>query len=413
MLPIKHWTTTTQTPVYFVRTPTLPILELRIIFDAGSARDGKNPGIAELTHNLLREGTAKLSAEKVSDQFDNVGAIFTTFNDQDMAIIRLRTLTHDHFITSALKTLTTLLNAPAFSKTGFVRQQKLLLSYLKHQEQSPNDIAENAFFAALYPHHPYETPIMGIKANVLKITPAQIAHFYQKYYTAQNARIVMVGDLTQEKAEKIANQLSQKLPQGKRAKKLSMATNTTPAKIENILYQSTQTHVFMGQVGINHTDSRYFPFYVGNYMLGGDPLISQLGQSVREKKGFVYDIHSYFLPLAYKGPFLINFQTHHQKVQLALNTVQKTLADFMTKKSLEVALKVAKNHLIKGYSLQFDSNNAIAGHLVELAFYDLPLDYFDTFMQKIAAVTLEQVRNAFKMLVQPDKMLVVAVGNPK
>lgn len=142
MLPIQHWNTSTKTPVYFISTPELPILELKIIFDAGSARDGKYPGMAELTHNLLSEGTAQLSAEQVADHFENVGAIFNTSNDQDMAIVSLRTLTQKNFLNPALETLTTILSNPAFSKSGFEHQQKLLFSFLDRSTRS--DVAPGA-----------------------------------------------------------------------------------------------------------------------------------------------------------------------------------------------------------------------------------------------------------------------------
>lgn len=410
MLPIQHWITSTQTPVYFVKTPELPILELRLIFDAGSRHDGEHPGIAELTHNLLREGTATLSAEQVANQLENIGAIFSTSNDQDMAIVSLRTLTQQSFLTPALKTLTDLLNAPLFSKQGFLHQQKLLLSLLEHQEQSPADLAENALFAALYPHHPYKTPAIGTKKSVLELKPEQMASFYHQYYSAQNARIIMVGDLSLSQAKEIAEMLSRKLPQGKQALKLPEALPTTTEKIEKIIYASEQTHILMGQIGINRADPHYFPLYVGNYILGGDPLVSKLGQSVREKKGLAYDIHSYFFPLACKGPFLISFQTRGQKAQLALDTARKTLNNFIAKKPLATDLEAAKNNIIKGYNLRFDSNRAIAGNLVLLAYYDLPLDYFNTFTDKISAVTREQVHAAFKTQVKPENMIVVFLG---
>ena len=410
MLPIQHWITSTQTPVYFVKTPELPILELRLIFDAGSRRDGQYPGIAELTHNLIREGTAKLSAEQVAHQLENIGAIFHTSNDQDMAIISLRTLTQQNFLTPALETLTALVNAPSFSSQGFLHQQKLLLSLLDHQEQSPADLAENALFAALYPHHPYKTPPIGTKKSVLKLTPEQIANFYRQYYSAQNAHIVMVGDLSLGQAKKIATMICRKLPQGTQAPKLGEVAPTTAEKIQKITYDSEQTHILMGQIGINRSDSNYFPLYVGNHILGGDPLVSKLGQSVREQKGLAYDIHSYFFPLACKGPFLISFQTRSQKAQLALDTARKTLKNFIAKKPLETDLQAAKDNIIKGYSLRFDSNRAIAGNLVVLAYYDLPLDYFNTFTDKVLAVTREQVHTAFKAQVKPENMVVVFLG---
>lgn len=411
MLPIQYWKTSTQTPVYFVNTPELPILELKIIFAAGSAYDSKYPGISELTHNSLSEGTPALSAEKIAERFENIGAIFHTASDQDMAVISLRTLTKKKFLRPALETLIMLLNNPAFSKSGIEHQKTLLLSFLDHQEQSPSELAENAFFAALYPNHPYGTSPTGNKESISKLKPAQLSAFYQQYYAAQNAKIVMVGDLSRNQAEDIAETLVKNLPQGKHASQLPAATDTSSMKTKHIPYRSTQTHVLIGQVGITRENPDYFSYYVGNYILGGDPLISQLGLSVRERQGLAYDIHSYFIPLIARGPFLINFQTRSQKATLALKTAQQTLKRFIKEKPAESAVQIAKDNLTKGYSLRFDSNAAIANNLIALAFYELPLDYFDAFPDKILAVTSDSIHTAFKNHIQPDKMAIISVGS--
>lgn len=409
MLPIEHWITTTQTPIYFVRTPALPILELRLVFDAGSAHDGNYPGIAELTHNLLSEGTAELDAEAVANRFENVGAIFQTSNDSDKAVISLRTLTHDNFLKPSLDTLKAILHAPLFSPAGFAHQQKLLLSFFEHEEQSPAALIENAFFKALYPNHPYGTPSTGTSAGILALTPEQIVAFYRQHYVAQNASIAIVGNFSRSEANQLAEEIVEILPQGKRVAPLNVAPKNPAAQIK-IPYVSAQTHIIMGQVATQFSDPFYFSLYVGNAILGGDTLISRLGRSIREEKGLVYDIRSQFSPLRYRGPFSISLQTRTQKAEQALHEVHKNLRAFIAKPPLIAELQSVQDNIVKGHGLHFDSNKSIASHLVMLAFYQLPLDYFVHFTKNILEVTPEQIHEAFKARIQVAEMLTICLG---
>ncbi len=150
--------------------------------------------------------------------------------------------------------------------------------------------------------------------------------------------------------------------------------------------------------------------YVGNYILGGGGFVSRLTEEVREKRGLVYSVYSYFLPLSELGPFLIGLQTKREQSGEALKVVNETLAKFIKEGPSAKEMKAAKDNIIGGFPLRIDSNGKILSYLSVIGFYHLPLTYLDDFNKEIAKVTASQVKGAFARRIKPDNMVTVIVG---
>ena len=166
----------------------------------------------------------------------------------------------------------------------------------------------------------------------------------------------------------------------------------------------------MGMPGMRRGDPDYFPLYVGNYILGGGGLVSRLSQEIREKRGLSYSVYSYFYPLRDKGPFVMGLQTRNDQRHQALKVMGETLNTYLGKGPSEAELEAAKKHITGGFALRLDSSGKIAGYLAVLGFYHLPLTYLDDFNKNIEAVTLEQVKDAFRRRIDPNRMVTVVVG---
>jgi zinc protease len=166
----------------------------------------------------------------------------------------------------------------------------------------------------------------------------------------------------------------------------------------------------MGQPGLRRGDPDYFPLYVGNYILGGGGLISRLSVEVREKQGYSYSVYSYFYPLRQAGPMIAGLQTKNTQRDDALKLVNKVISDFVAQGPTQAELEAAKKHITGSFPLRLDSNGKIAENLAVIGFYGLPLTYLDEFIPNVEAVTVEQIRKAFRQRVHPDNMLTVTVG---
>jgi len=407
---IEHWQTSNGGRVYFVSAPELPMLNVQVVFDAGSARDGDNPGTALLTNAMLNEGAAGLTTDKIASTFENVGAQFGNTSQRDMAVLSLRTLTDESALKPALNMFTEVLTKPDFPQTSFDRIQKQLLIGLQAEKQSPGAIATRTFYQNLYGTHPYAAMPNGDKQSIQKITLASLKTFYQHYYVAKNAVIVLVGAIDKTQAHDIAEQIVSGLPEGKPANALPKVANLNKSKTIAINFPSTQTHILMGQPGIRRGDPDYFALYVGNHILGGSGLVSRLSDEVREKRGLSYSVYSYFMPMRKKGPYQFGLQTRNNQANEALTVMKDTLKNFIKNGPTKDELIAAKQNITGGFALRVDSNSKIADYLAMIAFYGLPLDYLDSFNEKVNAVTIAQIKDAFARRVQADKMITVMVG---
>lgn len=407
---IQHWTTANGARVYFTPAPELPMVDVQIVFDAGSARDGDNPGLALLTNTLLNSGTATLSADAVADRLDSVGAQLGSGAARDMAWLSLRSLADPQYLAPAVDTVSRLLREPAFAPESVDRERNRMLAGLQEIAQSPADLAERAFFQALYGSHPYASPPEGTEASLPAISREDIQAFHQRYYGGRNAVVAIVGDLDRASAERLAADLVGALPAGEPAPPLPEAPPVTAAKTIRLPHPSSQSHIYMGQLGMARGDPDYFKLYLGNHVLGGDGLVSLLGEEVREKRGLSYGVSSLFSPMRQAGPFLLAAQTRNDQTGEAVQVMATTLQDFVSHGPKPEDLERARQNITGGFPLRTDSNSKIVQSLAAIGFYRLPLDYLETFTTRINAMSLEQVKDAFSRRIHPDRLLTVIVG---
>jgi len=408
---IEHWETDNGANVYFVAAPDLPMVDIEVIFDAGSARDGNKQGLASLTNDLLNQGTSQWSVDEIAETFDNLGAQYGNSVDRDMATVSLRSLSDPVLLEKALNTFAVLLAKPDFNSTAFEQKRQQMLANLQYQAQSPSDIAEKAFYQSVFGTHPYASAVEGTLASINGLTQADVQTFHQQYYVAKNATIAIVGALDRVSAESVAALAIHLLAEGEAVATLPEVTELTEAKNITINYPATQTTLLMGQSGMSRDDPDYFALYLGNYVLGGSGLVSRLSEEVREKRGFAYSTYSYFLPLKMKGPFLLSLQTRNDQVKEALELVQKILQDFIAQGVTDKELQLAKQGITGGFPLKIKNNSSILSYVAMIGFYRLPLDYLDTFNDKINAITADMIKDTFNRRLHIDKFTTVKVGD--
>jgi zinc protease len=407
---IEHWQTMGGSRVYYVHTEGLPMADIQVVFNAGSASDGQQFGLSALTADLLDTGAGKWNADEIAQRFESVGAQFGVSSSMDTTTVSLRTLTDKTLFDKALETMQVILTKPVFNQADFKREQRRTLSGLKQQEESPAALASIAFYNALYGTHPYAHPESGVIKTVSAFKAADIRHFYQKFYVADNAIVIIVGALSKQQAEQTAEQLLAGLPLGKRPETLPDVAMPLKATQQHIEFPSSQTHVLVGLPGSYRKDPDYFNLYVGNHILGGSGLVSKLFDEIREKRGLAYSASSNFMPMLKPGPFLISLQTRNDQTAQALQVLNQTLADFINKGPTEVELTAAKKNITGGFAMRFDTNKELAGYVAMIGFYEMPLDYLDTFQQKTEEVTVASITDAFKRRVNPQLLQTITVG---
>jgi len=407
---IDHWQTPQGSRVYYVRTEGLPMADIQVSFDAGSARDGQQFGVAALTAALLDTGAGSWNADAIAQRFESVGAMFDVSASTEMTTVSLRTLTDKALYDKSLETMQTILTKPRFNAPDFKREQSRTLAALKQQQESPAAVGSIAFSKALYGAHPYGHQTAGDLKTVAALKIADLQTFYKNYYVAANAIVVIVGDVSKEQAEQTALLLVKDLPTGKKPEVLPDVVLPTQATQQHIEFPSTQTHVLVGLPVTYRKDPDYFNLYVGNHILGGSGLVSKLFDEVREKRGLAYSASSSMSPMLKPGPFTVGLQTRNDQTTQAVEVLNKTLSDFVNQGPSEAELIAAKKNIIGGFAMRFDTNKKLANYVGMIGFYEMPLDYLDTFQQKIEATTLATITDAFKRRVNLNALQTVTVG---
>ncbi len=407
---IKTWETAKGAKVMFVAAPELPMVDLRVAFDAGSARDGAQWGLALLTNALMPEGAGGLSEDEVRERFDDVGAQFGGDVQRDMAWLSLRSLTDPESLEPALETFAKILTQPDFPAPAFERERKRLLVGLKQRRQDPSALAEDAFYANVFKGHPYAPPKEGEEKTLAALQRNDLPAFYHQHYTARNAVIAIVGSLDEKQAKSLAEKLVERLPAGSKLNPLPPVKPITAPIEVKIDHPSSQTHIRLGLVGVARPDPDFFPLYVGNHSLGGSGLVSRLFEEIREKRGLSYSVYSYLMPMRAKGPFLAGLETRNEQAQEALALLRDSLKRYAEDGPTPEERSASIKNITGGFPLRVDSNSEILEYLTLIGFYGLPLDYLDTFVAKVEAVTIEQIKEAFKRRLSMDNLVTIIVG---
>ncbi len=411
VVKIEHWQTAQGSRVYYVNTPSLPMVDVRVTFDAGSARDDAQFGLAALTSTMLDSGAGDWNADEIARRFESVGATFSAGVSEDMAWLSLRSLTDKTLFDKALTTFQTILTRPAFNGTDFQREKNRTLAALKHREESPAALASIAFQKALYHDHPYAHPEEGMVETVAGFEVDDLKAFYKKFYVSANAIVVIVGDMSRHQAEQIAQSLMAGLAVGEKPAEIPPVEMPTKTSNQHIEFPSAQTHVLSGMPGTYRKDPDYFPLYVGNHILGGGSLVSKLFEEVREKRGLAYSASSQFAPLYRQGPFTMGLQTRNDQTAKAIEVMNATLRDFIDKGPSEAELKAAKQNITGGFAMRIDTNSKLTDYVTMIGFYQQPLDYLDVFQSKVEAVTASAVKDAFQRRIRPELLQTVTVGS--
>lgn len=410
---IQHWITDNGARVYFIEAHTLPMVDMRMVFDAAAARDPVNRnGLAMMVNDMLVEGTGKLDSKAIAEGFEDRGAEISTSSLRDMSVVSLRSLSAAKYLDPVTDLLSQLVAKPSFPEDSLERERARALQALDHALQNPGTVAKRKLFSAVYNDHPYANFSIGTRDGLKAISRQDLVDFHHKHYVASNMVIALVGDIDLQQARTLANKLSGSLERGKRAAPLP-PVKMPGASETRIEFPSTQSHIMLAHIAVNRSDPIYFALKLGNHALGGGGFQSRLMDEIREKRGLSYGAYSYFQPMQEKGPYLAALQTKNEKVDEALTVMRDVISDFLKQGPTQDEIDMAKKNITGGFPLTIDSNKKMVATLAMMGYYDLPVNYLDTYIDRINAISRQQVIDAMQSTLSMDGMVTVIVGGGK
>ena len=416
-IPIQHWTHASGARVYLVASPAIPMLDVQIDFDGGSRRDpAGRDGLATATASMLSAGVAAqgdqpaLDENALSEAWVDLGAQLGVSAGLERFSASLRTLTEPDLLERAVALAARQLAAPAWPEAVWQRDRQRWLGALREAETRPGTHAGRAFSRAVYGEHPYGREATA--ASLEAITLDDMRAFYRRHVAACRAQLVLVGAIDRAAAERIVDRFMAALaPNG--CEPLPVVAEVAPlsqAVERRIPFDAAQAQVLIGQPGHRRNDPDFFPLFIGNYILGGGGFVSRLTTEVREKRGLSYSAYSYFAPGLHAGAFQLGLTTRPDQADQAVSVAREVVRRFVADGPTEAELKAAKDYLVNGFALRFDSNRKLLDNVANIAWNGLPLDYLDTWTARVEAVTVADIRRAFSRVLQPERMVTVVVG---
>lgn len=400
--------------LYYIPYAKLPLNYITILLPRGASLDGDREGLANLTANMLLKGTKDRSSEEIQSLLDRLGSTIDVDVEQDYTSILITSLTEN--IEDTIRLLSDILLNPLFDKNELKLLSLRFENLLLRMQDQPSFIAGAALIKQYFEGHPYGHFIIGNNDFLKSVTKKEIADFYNKYYTPENAKIIYTGNI---KREKIVNILNRYLSAWKRKGDgiAEQKIYTPKLKKKRIIFadrpQSTQSVIIFAMNGVMRTDKNFESAYLVNTLFGGY-FLSRLNMRLREEKGFTYGARSGFR--LYKNASIWTATTSVQ-ADATINTIKEILNVISEMKSKDAIspqeIERAKGYLLGGFPIKYETIDGIHNKYVEIVSYNLPLDTIDTEYKRLQKVERSEIENIIRGYFTTEDVTIVVVGDRK
>ena len=398
--------------VFVVTDHSEPAVAARLVMlSAGTIKDpGGMPGVAEMTANMLTQGTEKRSARDIAEAIDFIGGSLEASASSDATDVSLAVVKKD--LPTGLDLMSDVVLHPAFRAEELERQRQQLLSGLTVQYSDPDFLASAAFSRVVYGSSPYGLPASGTPETVKKLDTQILAKFHDANYAPNQALLAFAGDITPEEAFAAAEKYFGAWPQVKIV--MSAAVRPSPMQGLHIWLidkpDAVQTQIRVGKLGIERSDPNYIPVVVMNRIFGGG-YNSRLNTEVRVKKGLTYGAYSSFNPHRQAGSFSVATFTRTAATVDALKLVVDLIAKMSAGDVTQDEMNFARDYLAGVYPIQSETAEQVASRVLMVIAYDLPRDYNYTYPERIRGVTSVQVKEMAQKYLGADNLDIVLAGN--
>jgi predicted Zn-dependent peptidase len=389
----------------------LPIADVVLLVGTGGEADpADKPGVATLVASMLQEGTTSRSALEIAAQEALLGANVSSGGGWDASRVMLHTPTAQ--LDSALALFADVALNPSFPPAELERIRKQRLTSLLQLRDRGPAIADRAYASILYGgDHPYGRPLGGTETATEATTRADLERFYRTNYRPNNATIVVVGDV---QPADIEARVARLFGGWERGATPAVKYPAAPSANRTTVYLidkpgAPQSSVRIGTVGVPRSTDDYFALQVMNTILGGS-FTSRLNQNLRETKGYTYGARSGFDMRREAGPFTASAEVTGTKTDSSLIEFMKELRGILDTVP-QSELQKAKRYLQLGLPASFETTSDIAFRLGPVVTYDLPLDYYNSYVQRIEQVTQADVQRVAQRYLDPARLAVVIVGD--
>lgn len=388
-----------------------PLVAIRALICSGADRDTSQlAGLASMTAELLDEGAGSRDAIRLAEDLGLLGASLGSGTDWDATYVSVDVLSKN--LGASLDIFAEIVRQPMLPDSALERVRSERLMELLQQREEPAAIAGKRFSNLLYGSGTYGNSVIGTSDSVSRLSIADVRRFYSQHFIPNNTAIIIAGDVD---AKTVLSRIERLFGDWQRGPEPPHPT-VSPAPIESSrMYlidrpNAVQSEIRVGHIGVPRSTEDYFPLTVMNALLGG-VFNSRINLNLRERHGYTYGARSIFAFRRLAGPFVVSAPVRNEVTRESVTEVFNELRRIRTADIEQRELEDTKNYIAGVFPATVQSSGDIAGRILDMELYTLPHDYFDRYREKITSVTAEDVARVARKYIDPDRALIVIVGN--
>jgi zinc protease len=398
--------------VVMLESHRVPTFSMEMVLMSGGLSDPADlRGLAAATAALLREGTAKHTSKEISEQLDTIGATLGANSGLSSFNTSVTTSGLVENFDQVLDLFTEVIRTPKFDPDEVKKYKDRTLAAQPFVRGQAAFLAQERLNQAIYGTHPASLTLPPAEA-IKKITTADLMRFHDENYLPNNAMLAIVGDVT---LKEILPKLERAFGDWQSGTLRQTSIPAAPAQSASKIYLinrpgSVQTVFQIGVLGIERTDPDYAAMAVMNRILGGGGS-SRLFLNIREDKSYAYSVGSGFNASKFRGTFVANAPVRTEATEGALREFMNEFNRIRNEKVSPSELENAKRSIVGGFALSLENPQALLQNIVTQKLYNLPADYWDTYPQKVEAITADDVQRVAQKYIDLNHLQIVAVGD--
>ena len=387
-----------------------PAVSMRLLVRTGSVQDPPGKvGVASLAAALLDQGTTTKSAEQIADEIDFIGGALGTGSGSDLTFVNVIVMKDSFGL--GMNLLSDVVRTPAFAAEEIERQKQQAISSLQVSSNDPDYVASVLFERLVYGFHPYGLPNSGTPETLAGITRADLQEYHRRYFVPNNTILAVVGDVTGDEAFAAAERVFGGWP---RAEVPPVKVVDPPQPTRRIVVvdkpDAVQTEIRVGQLAIPRKHADYMAFDLAVKILGGEGA-NRLHRVLRSERGLTYGAQADAETRKQAGHFVAETDTRTETTGETLRLTVDEVARLQRERVFERELSDAQAYLAGSFPLTIETPNDIATQVLNVVFYELPVEEIGTFRERVQAVTPDDVQRVARQYVRPDRLSIVLVGD--
>ncbi len=390
-----------------------PLMSLRALVRSGADHDtAQTAGLASIVADLLDEGAGARDAIRLAEDVGLLGAALGTGADWDASYISVDVLSRNN--EPAAEIFADVAARATLPPDGLERVRAERINEILQQRNEPAAIAGKRFAHLLYGTGAYGNSVVGNAESVGRLTIDDVRRFYEQHYVPNNSSIVVSGDIDTTAAIDLVERALGDWKRGAEPPRPNVAPRPIDASRIYVVDrpQAVQSEIRVGHIGVARSCEDYFPLSVMNAIFGG-VFNSRINLNLRERHGYTYGARSQFAFRRQPGPFVIAAPVRNEVTRESVSEMLAELRRIRTGDIDDRELDDTKNYLMGVFPATVQTASDIASRLVDMELYGLPQDYFDRYRETIAAVSKDDIARVAQKYLDPDRVLIVIVGNAK